>query len=140
MPFEVFTKRMIPLTKDPSVTIQKKGIMSMNPSAFAALGEPKFVELLYDAEKSVVGIRSVDDAVDHAYPIRKSGARDGSILVSGIAFANHYGIDTEVAVRRKAYLEDGVLCVDLKDPGTEIIGNRRSVALPDDPAAASESP
>lgn len=125
MPFEVFTKRMIPLSKDPSVTIQKKGIISMNASAYAGLGEPKFVELLYDAERRIVGIRGLDQEVDHAYPIRKSGANDGSILVSGIAFANHYEIPTEVATRRKAHFEEGVLCVDLNDPGIEVKGNRR---------------
>ena len=32
MPFEVFDKRMTPLAKAPAVTIQKRGVISLNVS------------------------------------------------------------------------------------------------------------
>ncbi|NKT46166.1 hypothetical protein GS908_01205 [Rhodococcus hoagii] len=40
MAFEVFDKRMSPLAKAPSVTIQKRGIFSINKAAHALIGEP----------------------------------------------------------------------------------------------------
>lgn len=41
MTFEVFDKRMTPLAKAPSVTIQQSGIFSINKTAHKLIGEPK---------------------------------------------------------------------------------------------------
>lgn len=123
MPFETFTKRMVPLTKDPYVTIQSRGVMSFNKSAWVLLGEPKAVELLYDADEKMIGVRAVDPAVEHAYPIR-SAANETTFMVSGTAFVKYYGIDTSESRRRPVELIDGIVCIDLKNPGTVVTGAR----------------
>jgi hypothetical protein len=128
--FEVFKKRMIPLQKQPYVTIQKRGTMSFNASAHAALGSPEAVELLYDPDEKVVGVRAVDAAVEHAYPLRTPGNKERSFVLSGTAFTKYYGIDTTVSRRRKAYLEEDVLCVDLKEEGTVVTSNRSGTGRP----------
>ena len=64
--FEVFKKRMVPLVKQPYVTIQKRGTMSFNKSAHMALGEPETVELLYDPNERIIGVRAIDPDVEHA--------------------------------------------------------------------------
>lgn len=122
--FQVFTKRMIPMGKAPFVTIQRRGSMSFNAAAHAAMGSPEAIEFLYDADERIVGVRGVDPDVEHAYPIRPMGTARNTFMVSGRAFTQHYGIDTEVARRYPAQMVDGVLCVDLKLPGTEVTGNR----------------
>ncbi len=123
--FELFTKRMVPLGRDPYVTIQKRGTISVSPAAHAALGSPEAVELLYDPAEHIIGLRPVAEPSEHSYPLRAVGTKPGGpYVLSGRAFTKYYGIDTDVSRRRIGELQDGVLCVDLKTPGTVVIGNR----------------
>jgi hypothetical protein len=127
MPFEVFTKKMVPLGKKPSVTIQRKGIMSFNQAAYDAIGSPKAVELLYDRAERIIGVRATDPDTPHAYQPRGAINKDyGPYLVSGTAFVHYYGIDVSVSRRYPVTVEDGMLCIDLKKDGTVITGNRSS--------------
>jgi hypothetical protein len=127
--FETFTRRMIPLVKKPFVTIQRRGTMSFNKAAHVALGSPRAVELLYDKEHEVMGIRPVDPTVDHAYPMRAQANKDeGPYIVSGAAFTKYYGIKTEVARRFNAEMEDGVLIIDLRSEGQVVTSNRNGSA------------
>ncbi|MCA1670963.1 MAG: hypothetical protein LC799_01725 [Actinobacteria bacterium] len=123
--FEVFTRRMVPLAEKPYVTIQKRGNLALNRSAHAALGEPAAVELLYDPENKIIGLRAVEVGVEHAYPLRSQGGKDvGPYLVAGMAFTKYYGIDTTTARRFPATMDEDVLCVDLNQPGTVVSSNR----------------
>lgn len=127
MAFEVFTKRMVPLIQQPYVTLQKRGTISMNRSAYHALGGPEAVELLYDHEASIVGFRAVEPTVEHAYALRAMGARkedSGTFMLSGTAFFKYYKIDTSEARRYPATMTDGVLCLDLSQEGTVVTSNR----------------
>ncbi|WP_369197603.1 hypothetical protein [Streptomyces djakartensis] len=123
--FETFTKRMAPLVKQPFVTIQKRGTLSLNAAAHALLGKPDAVELLYDRDEQIVGLRAVPKGSEHAYPLRSQGGKSvGPYIVSGTAFAKYYKIDTEVSRRWVASLVDDVLCIDLKQEGTVVTSNR----------------
>lgn len=125
--FEVFRKRMAPLVKTPYVTIQRRGVISLNAAAYQALGSPSAVELLYDPNEKIVGLRPTGANSEHAYPVRSTASkRESTFMVSGTAFTKYYGIDTATSVRRRAYVDGGILCLDLKDPGTQIVGNRSS--------------
>lgn len=62
MPFEVFDKRMTPLAKAPSVTIQKRGVISLNKAAHDIIGNAGTVELLYDRDRQVMALRATDDS------------------------------------------------------------------------------
>lgn len=132
--FEVFRKRMAPLVKHPYVTMQKRGVISMNAAAHAAMGNPKAVELLYDSDEKVIGLRPAEESSEHAYPVRGTASHsDSTFMVSGTAFTKYYGIDTSVSVRRSASIQDGILCIDLKDPGTPIVGNRARELTSEEP-------
>ena len=123
MGFELFTKRMVPLTKAPYVTIQKRGIMSLNKSAWVALGEPEAVEFLYDADEKIIGLRGVLPTIEHAYPIR--GVKtDGPWVVSGTAFAKYFDIETDVSRRYAVKFDNDIMCIDLKEGGTVVTSNR----------------
>lgn len=130
--FEVFTKRMIPLQKKPFVTINKRGTLSLNAAAFAAIGRPDAVELLFDAAERVIGIRATDDEAEHGYPVRAQGGKEaGPFLVSGKAFSVYYGIDTTVSRRYTVELTDGALCFDLNANSVEVTSNRSKAAFGD---------
>ncbi len=126
--FEVFKKRMVPLTKVPYVTLQKRGTISFNQAAHAALGSPDAIELLYDPEERVIGVRAVDPSVEHAYPTRGVGGDQGkatrTFLVSGAAFVKFYGIPNDISTRYPAHMEDDILFIDLKQEGTVVTSNR----------------
>lgn len=137
MPFEVFNKRMTPLAKAPSVTIQKRGVISMNKAAHDLVDNAETVELLYDRDRQVMALRAADDSSPHAYAVR-SGSKPGpgQAIVSATAFTQYYAIDTTATRRWKPFVEDGMLCVDLTTEGTIITGNRTKTVV--DPALASD--
>ena len=86
---------------------------------------PQAVALLYDPDEKIIGLQGADPQAEGAYPIRHTSAKaETTFLTSGLAFTKYWGIDTETSRRRKVYVEDGILCIDLNDPGTEIVGNR----------------
>ena len=131
MPFEVFDKRMTPLAKAPSVTIQKRGVISLNKAAHDLVDNAETVELLYDRDRRVMALRAADDSSPHAYAVRNGSKRGpGQAIVSATAFTAHYGIDTTATRRWKPFMEDGMLCVDLTTEGTVITGNRTKTRPP----------
>ncbi len=129
MAFEVFTKKLAPLANEPYVTLQKRGTISMNKAAHHLMGSPDAVELLYDAEAKMMGFRAIKENVEHAYAIRSMGGQkteSSTYMVSGRAFFRYFDIDTEVARRYPATMNDGILCLDLSTPGTVVTGHRVS--------------
>lgn len=123
MGFEVFDRRMAPLSKAPSVTIQKKGIFSINRVAHQLIGAPDTVELLFDKGARVIALRPSNES--HAYAIRpQTNSGTGQMILSASAFTQYYDVDTEVSRRYKPYEQDGMLCIDLQGPSVEVVGNR----------------
>lgn len=123
MGFEVFDKRMAPLAKAPSVTMQKRGIFSINHAAHQLIGEPKTVELLFDRENQVIALRPSTEP--HAYSLRPQSSRKaGQVILSASAFTQYYGIDTSTSRRFKPYVQGEMLCIDLRGPSVEVHGNR----------------
>ena len=128
MPFETFSRRHMRPGGEPFLTIQRKGVFSLNRAAFEALGSPDAVELLYDSEARLIGLRKVDGGLEHAYAVRRlgRGGTESTFLVSGTAFTNYYGIETPASIRRSGRMEGDMMVIDLNDPGTEVKSNRRS--------------
>ncbi|MGI8868349.1 MAG: hypothetical protein ACR2F6_05730 [Mycobacteriales bacterium] len=123
--FESFNRWMLPLKADPHVPIQKRGTISLNRSAFAAIGSPDAVELLYDRERGIVGLRPIDVKADNAYHVRRTSASaSGPWVISAMGFTRFYDIDTSVSLRWAAYLENEVLCADISKEGTPVSSNR----------------
>lgn len=123
--FESFSRRTAPSTSVPHVTIQKRGTLSLDRSAFEALDAPKAVELLFDRQARIVGLRPVSATDQDASHVRAaSRSPRGPWVISAMAFTRFYDIDTSVALRWEAYLEDGVLCVDLTREAVAVTSNR----------------
>jgi len=107
------------------VTIGPSGL-HLNKAAVDLLDRPAAVELLYDRERRIVGVRATADREDLS-AFKLSITRDGGgAKVAAHSFTNHYGVDTTHARRWPAYLDGGVLCVDLNGDGTPVTSNRSS--------------
>ncbi len=115
MPFEVFTPEAAAESGPAYVSIQKQGIIAFNRAAFALLGEPTAVELLYDRERSLVGLRRAEESASHALRVRTSSA-GGTFVVSAARFVKHYGIPNDVGRRWSADHEGGVVFIDITAP------------------------
>ncbi|MHC5559299.1 hypothetical protein [Kocuria sp. U4B] len=132
MPFETFIKRMTPLAKAPSVTIEKRGVISLNKVAHDLVDNAKTVELLYDRARQVIAVCATDDSPPPpAYAVRRGSKRAfDQAIISTPAFTAHYGIDTTTIRRWKPFVEDSMLCVGLTEEGTVITGNRSKAMTP----------
>ena len=126
MPFERFDKRSVASTTSPFVTLQKRGPFGLNRSAYEVLGRPEAVELLYDRDEHIIGLKPVSPTEPYAFPVRPQGSREriSNFLVAGQSFTKHYGIDTSVARRYAAEMQGDILTVDLKRGGVEATGPR----------------
>lgn len=135
--FEVYTKRMVPPTTKPAMTIGKRGTVSINKAAYAALGTPDAVELLFDRADQIMGMRPVDPAANHAYRFRTTARDSGPFIITAVTFCRHYGIPTDIGHRWVAEMDEGILCVDIKTGGVEVTSNRNGHVKREDAAAVS---
>ncbi len=126
--FESFNRHMLALKDEPHLTIHKRGTISINRTAFESIGSPDAVELLYDRDKCIVGLRPIDQRADNAYHVRSPVASpSGPWVISAMAFTKFYDIDTSVSRRWPCYMDGNVLCVNVSSPGITITSdNRRS--------------
>lgn len=75
MGFEMFDKKMIPLAKAPSLTIQKRGVISLDKAVRNQVDNAQKVELLYDHDRNVIALRAAEDSSPHAYAMRSGSKR-----------------------------------------------------------------
>ena len=124
MTFEVFTRKNLRGSRNPTVTVTARGGLSLNGAAFEALGRPAFVQLLHDHDRRhLLGIRATQRNDDDAYRVNPR-----SRAFNAIEFVRYAGIATAadgIGGRRwDVTLDDGVLYWDSSQPGTEVTSNR----------------
>ncbi|MGI8680221.1 MAG: hypothetical protein ACR2LX_16355 [Jatrophihabitans sp.] len=125
--FETFHKGLASLKRTPTVTVQRRGTLSLNKAAQVRLGCPVAVELLYDQAARVVGLRAVSATARHGYSLRSCTRGDaGPFVVSAMAFLHFYDIAPDRTLRWDATLVDDVLCIYLDGPATPVTSNRAS--------------
>jgi len=127
--FDVFDRSSAPSPSVPTLTIQRRGMLSLNRGSYEALGKPAAVELLFNRERRAIGIRPADPATPRAYAVRSQGAAGGSsntYLVPGRSFTTHYGIDTTVARRYGVERRGEMLLVDLEQEGAVTVTSPRA--------------
>jgi len=118
MGFEVFEKRKGGrLIEGPTVTHLSCGDFSMSGDAYALLGLPDKLYVMYDPETNRIGFRAASRSDGGAYWVRKTS---GYVGVAGRAMCRHHDIPYGNATRYPAVLEDGVLVVDLSGDSVRV--------------------
>lgn len=115
MAFEVYDRKnlhSIAPKLEPVGTIRSNGDLSLSPEAFELMGEPDSVELLYDPQNKIVGIRQSDEY--HAYRISRHPS--GWKLISARSMLAFYGISTAESTRYSVVLRDGMAQINLRKP------------------------
>ena len=130
--FIPFDRTAPPPIGEPYVTIQREGkLISMNRRAFQLLNSPQSVELSYDPDERLIGIRAIKNPDTRCYPVRSQGNREnGTHEIAGRAFTQRWNIDTSVARRYKAYMHGVYLVIDLKSEGFDVTGVRSKFRNP----------
>lgn len=134
MGFTVYEKGSAPVPTTPSVTIQRRGLISINRAAYEGLGKPEGVELLWDAERKAIAMRAAPLTNQNAYPVRPQGQNNtgkGPWLVAGTLFTQYIGLDTTEAFRWTPVFENGLLIIDISKPGSRASSPRRKAAQRD---------
>jgi hypothetical protein len=96
------------------VTVHKLGLLSLDGSTFVAIGEPRAVELRFDAEYHAIELQPVDPAFAEYHVVRRAipGA-SGPFLIPARTFLHHYDIHLPRTLRSRADLDSGVLRIVL---------------------------
>ena len=130
MAFKVFEKGSAPTPTVPTVTIQKRGLFSLNDAAYKMLDEPEYIAFLHDDEERLIALKPTTPTDLNGYPVRrqtpaaKSGKSTGPVLIAGSMFTRFIGMDTSQARRWTPELRDGMLLIDPKTEGALVISNR----------------
>lgn len=115
--FEVFTIiGGTPKEVGPSLTIRRDGRLSINKAALDALGAPVFIELLYDRERRILGIRKSSSTVPHAKMIGQEKSAPGRGYIGLKALLVHYGVVGARAAQGETKQYGDVLAVQLTLP------------------------
>lgn len=108
------------LLEEPAVTITKRSVLSMNAAAHRDLGSPTYVELLFDREERIIGVRPASLLDPGALQVWFPSGKTSPAQVSVGRFLKYFGIPVADTLRRPAAMDDGVLCVDLNHPGVPV--------------------
>jgi hypothetical protein len=137
MVFKLFERDTAPAPTSPSMTIQKGGLISLNAAAADLLSNPAAVQLYYDGDFNIIGIKAVKPGAAHSFKTRrqptskKSSSRHrGTMLFSGQLFTKRIGLDTSQARRYTPRMDPSgdMLTVDLKQGGHPVSSNRHRAA------------
>lgn len=122
--YVTFTGYHAPSTnRTPSITIQQRGVISINRAAYDLLQRPEWVRLGYRAEDHSIEIRACAPGEEGATLVRKQ-PHTSAHYVAGLAFTHWHGIDTTVARAYTPTLEDGAFYLDLAK-GRVVTGPQR---------------
>lgn len=124
MGFELFSRKVAALTKEPIATVLKSGTVGLNAAAHEMINQSMMVEFLYDRSRSILALRPVEDS-PHAYKLRKP-SETGYTSVFAAALFEAYDIDVSESRRFVPYIEDGMLCIDLSGEYTSAGRGNRS--------------
>ena len=97
----------------PMLSIQKSGALTWNQSAHAALGEPAQVEILFDAERRLLGLRKAARP-EGSFRVRRLGPQN-TWITSARGALRRIGLLPSSAFRRVAQAADDMLVIDVGD-------------------------
>jgi hypothetical protein len=100
------------------VAIHVRGVLAFNSQALDALEKPEAVELFYDRDAMIIGMKGASRSSPDSYVVRHHTRN--SAQIAGQSFLEYYDIPPEVRGRRyRAEVQDEMLTVDLRQEPEE---------------------
>jgi hypothetical protein len=114
MGWEVFRGRQnrVERRKEPRVTLGK-GAFYLNDKAFEVLERPAAVEMLYDGNRRIIGLRPIDPRKDNAFLLKEH--RSNYKRIAAASFCTNYRLkyDRTLLFEGVDLNDDGVMMLDL---------------------------
>ena len=74
------------------VTLNPRGVLHLNKTAFEALGMPAAVKLMYEEDRRVIGLKPHDAKHANAFPVKQKDKWHNRVIHTA-SFCRHFGID-----------------------------------------------
>lgn len=97
------------------ITIGPRNVIYLNGKAFDALGRHPAVEMLYEGNRRIIGLKPVDPHKSYAFRVKRHGSSGDYHRISASAFCQHLRlrIDRTLLFEGSELDDDGVLLLDL---------------------------
>jgi len=104
-----------------TVTVQARGLMSLNEEAYAELGSPQAVKFLVAKDEMLIGLEPCKPSDQNAYAVRTR-----QHVVSAITVLKYMGADLSRARRYELRVKDGLPpYIDLGEDAPVVTSNRK---------------
>lgn len=80
---------------DPVLTIGSDGKFQLNVAAWELLGGPRAVQLFFEENEDLIGIRPATEGNPDAYAVTNADKPNYKKVISSTSFCKYYKIDTE---------------------------------------------
>lgn len=99
---------------EPRVTLNVLGQICMNAIAYETLGAPQAVEMMYDGNRRLIGVRACDARKRHAFKVSSWGNSSYKRILAA-AFCQHFRLKWDSTLQfEKIDLErEGMMILDL---------------------------
>lgn len=117
MQWEVFEGRQYQRTarSEPRVTLGAKGTFYLNGIAYEALDRPSAVEMRYEGNLRIIGLRPIDPRKHNAFVIKHHGKGGNYKRISAAAFCSQFRLKySRTLLFENAEIDDdGIMRLDL---------------------------
>jgi hypothetical protein len=97
------------------VTMNGKGEIVLNGTAYKRMGEPAAFLLMYNPPNSLIALKPTAAAMKNAYPARKHGRRNGRVIRAlRLLTDNNIKLPDTIEFKDADIDQDGVLILDLR--------------------------
>ena len=106
------------------VTLNARGTLLLNNRTFEAMDTPSAVQLLFEENRNIIGLRAADPRLHNAFPVKQKD-KQSNRLVHASPFCKHHGIKVKrtVLFNNVDMTNDGILKLELNK--TTSIGRGR---------------
>ena len=77
------------------ISLNKRGEISMNANAYAAILQPGTVTLLYDPKTNRIGVKSPVALDNHFFRVRRTGRGRKTLIINAARLLKQFGIEVD---------------------------------------------
>ena len=119
--FEIYDRKDSETGRGETVTVMRRGLLSLSPDAFTRLGSPQAVRYLVSKDERLIGFQPCGPGDANAHAVSA-----GTRIMSAVTLLKDMGADLGQARRYDLKVQDGFPpYIDLREPGVPVTSGRR---------------
>lgn len=83
------------------ITLNSRGVILLNRRAYECIGSPGAVELMYDEDEQIIGLKPKDIRHTNAFPLKIKSNQEGKYnyrIISASPFCKHFSIEPKSTI------------------------------------------